>query len=92
MHVFKSKLTWWIPWTPCLIEVGCIGGSCGRIPSWIAFRTSQTKEISDNITTKTPIQDTPPPPQKKKSYDCNNQEVRLYLVWSRMCTDGAANK
>lgn len=38
------ELTWWIPRTACLIEVGCIGGSCGRIPSWIAYRTSQMRE------------------------------------------------
>lgn len=33
------ELTWWIPRTSRLIEVGCIGGSCGRIASWVACET-----------------------------------------------------
>ena len=40
-------LTWWIPWTACLIKVGCVGRSGGRIASWIAFKPKDN--ISDYI-------------------------------------------
>lgn len=32
-------LTWWIPRTASLIQIGCVGWSSGRIPSWIAFKS-----------------------------------------------------
>lgn len=38
------RLTWWIPRTACLIEVGCVGGSRRRIPSWIACKKSQARK------------------------------------------------
>lgn len=34
----RKTLTWWIPRTACLIEVGGVGWSRGRIPSWITFK------------------------------------------------------
>lgn len=49
-------LTWWIPRTASLIQVGRIGGGGSRVPSWIAFRA---KEKSSHCVPEYPPTHTP---------------------------------
>lgn len=39
----RVELTWWIPRTACLVQVG-VGRSCSRIPPWIACKTPQARQ------------------------------------------------
>lgn len=96
----RVELTWWIPRTACLVQVG-VGRSCSRIPPWIACKTPQARQkILETLTSSRGAADThnwsPPPFPNPLTYSHRHtgrgvfglkQDVHRWRSLKNVCTN-----